>query len=136
MTRWRELPSMVVARAGDETVKAQLAQRFQDAIDEAAMRLGDTGTDDYLAGLIRQAVSSAWAYDRDFPYFIRSATPYTKVGLDNPDTLYFSEQAIAKAAEPKELYVIDGATHIDLYDRPQYVGPAVEKLAEFFAKYL
>jgi hypothetical protein len=45
---------------------------------------------DYLAGLIRQAVSSAWAYDKDFPYFVRSATPYTKVGLDNPDTLYFS----------------------------------------------
>src|SRR5256885_9262402 len=45
---------------------------------------------DYLAGLLRQAVASAWAYDRDFPYFIRSATPYTKVGLDNPDTLYFS----------------------------------------------
>ena len=45
---------------------------------------------DYLAGLIRQAVSSAWAYEKDFPYFIRSATPYTKVGLDNPDTLYFS----------------------------------------------
>ena len=50
MTRWRELPSMVAARAGDETVKTQLAQRFQEAIDEAAMRLGDTGADDYLAG--------------------------------------------------------------------------------------
>ena len=45
---------------------------------------------DYLAGLIRQALSSAWAYDRDFPSFTRSATPSTKVGLDNPDTLYFS----------------------------------------------
>ena len=50
MTRWRELPSMVAARAGDETVKVQLASRFQEAIDEAAMRLGDTGADDYLAG--------------------------------------------------------------------------------------
>ena len=45
---------------------------------------------DYLAGSIRAALSSAWGYERDFPYFIRSATPYTKVGLDNPDTLYFS----------------------------------------------
>ena len=53
MTRWRELPSMVVARAGDETVKAQLAQRFQDAIDEAAMRLGETDADAYLAGWTR-----------------------------------------------------------------------------------
>ena len=50
MTRWRELPSMVVARAGEETVKAELAPRFQEAIDEAAMRLGDTGADDYLLG--------------------------------------------------------------------------------------
>ena len=41
---------MVAARTGDETVKSQLAPRFQEAIDEAAMRLGDTGADDYLAG--------------------------------------------------------------------------------------
>jgi hypothetical protein len=50
VTRWRELPSMVAARQGDEVVKAELAPRFQEAIDEAAMRLGDTGSDDYLLG--------------------------------------------------------------------------------------
>jgi hypothetical protein len=48
---------MVTARADDETVKAELAPRFQEAIDEAAMRLGDTGADDYLAGWNR----SPWA---------------------------------------------------------------------------
>jgi hypothetical protein len=31
----------------------------------------------------------AWAYERDFPYFVASTGPYTKMGLDNPDTLYF-----------------------------------------------
>jgi len=50
VTRWRELPSMIAARSGDETVKAELAPRFQEAIDEAAMRLGETGADDYLMG--------------------------------------------------------------------------------------
>ena len=59
MTRWRELPSMVAARAGDETVKSQLATRFQEAIDEAAMRLGDTGADDYLAGWERSSWTEA-----------------------------------------------------------------------------
>lgn len=59
MTRWRELPSMVAARAGDQTVKAQLAARFQEAIDEAAMRLGDTGADDYLAGWERSPWTEA-----------------------------------------------------------------------------
>ena len=53
MTRWRELPSMVAARAGDETVKAELAARFQEAIDEAAMRLGATDSDAYLDGWTR-----------------------------------------------------------------------------------
>jgi len=50
VTRWRDLPSMVAARSDEETVKSELAPRFQEAIDEAAMRLGDTGADDYLAG--------------------------------------------------------------------------------------
>lgn len=62
---------------------------------------------DYLAGMIRQALSSAWSFDKhsdiDFPYFIRSATPYTKVGLDNPDTLYWS----ARIREDAE-YVVTG----------------------------
>ncbi len=58
---------------------------------------------DYLAGTIRAALSSAWSFERDFPYFVRSATPYTKVGLDNPDTLYFS----ARIRDDAE-YVVTG----------------------------
>lgn len=59
MTLWRDLPSMVAARAGDETAKVQLAARFQEAIDEAAMRLGDTGADDYLDGWTRSPWTAA-----------------------------------------------------------------------------
>ena len=50
LTSWRDLPSLVVARDGDQVTKLPLSPRFQEAIDEAAMRLGDTGSDDYLAG--------------------------------------------------------------------------------------
>jgi hypothetical protein len=50
ITYWRELPSLVVAREGDVVAKSPLPQRFQEAIDEAAMRLGDTDADAYLAG--------------------------------------------------------------------------------------
>ena len=50
ITYWQDLPSMVVAKLGDETVKVQLAQRLQEAIDEAAMRLGASDSDAYLAG--------------------------------------------------------------------------------------
>lgn len=52
------------------------------------------------------------------------------------DSAYFSEQAYEKAKEPKELFKVEGATHISLYDKPEHVGPAVEKLTAFFQKNL
>ena len=49
ITYWRDIPSMVHARAGRRNrAKAELSHRFQVAIDEAAMRAGMMGTDDYL----------------------------------------------------------------------------------------
>ena len=53
MTYWRDLPSMVVAREGESVTKAPLAPRFQEAIDEAAMRLGAIDSDAYLEGWTR-----------------------------------------------------------------------------------
>ena len=54
ITYWREFPSMVVAREGSSARhKVQLPARFQVAIDEAAMRAGATGTDEYLDGWLR-----------------------------------------------------------------------------------
>ncbi len=49
------------------------------------------------------------------------------------DAFYLSERAVKKAATTdKELFVIDGATHVDFYDKPLYVDQAIKKLALFF----
>ena len=48
-------------------------------------------------------------------------------------TKWYSEDSVAKAKDPKELYVIEGLTHADLYD---HVDEAGKKLVEFFGKYL
>lgn len=50
VTEWHGIPSLVVARDGDVVAKVSLASRFQEAIDEAAMRMGETDADAYLAG--------------------------------------------------------------------------------------
>ena len=47
-----------------------------------------------------------------------------------------SVEAFQKAGGPKELAWIEGASHVDLYDKEQYVTPAVEKLGDFFAAQL
>jgi len=46
---WRAIPAQVKARVGRERVSKPLSDRFQVAIDDAAMRAGMIGTDDYLA---------------------------------------------------------------------------------------
>jgi len=76
-----------------------LTQSFADAVLEAEKIITaaphiQTEQDlaeglDYLAGSIRASLTLAWAYQRDFPFFVTSTGPYTKLGLDNPDTLYF-----------------------------------------------
>ena len=57
--RWREIPSMVVARSGETTIKIMLASRFQEAIDEAAMRLGEIDADAYTSGWNRDPWAEA-----------------------------------------------------------------------------
>jgi fermentation-respiration switch protein FrsA (DUF1100 family) len=49
---------------------------------------------------------------------------------------YFSEDAYSKAVEPKELFVVPGASHVDLYDRPEYMTITLAKLDSFFKQYL
>lgn len=47
---WRDIPAQVIARKGRrDQVKVQLDERFEKAIDRAAMRGGARSTDDYLA---------------------------------------------------------------------------------------
>lgn len=49
---------------------------------------------------------------------------------DRAHSRFFSENAYAAAKEPKELYVVEDAEHIDLYDRRERIP--FGKLAEFF----
>ena len=45
---WRDIPAQVVARAGGTTARRRLSDRFQLAIDGAAMKGGLVGMDEYL----------------------------------------------------------------------------------------
>ena len=49
ITYWRDIPSQVTVKAGRKAEKKMLSDRFQEAIDMAAMRSGAADTDDYLA---------------------------------------------------------------------------------------
>ena len=54
------------------------------------------------------------------------------------DTKYMTDEAFEKAtgAKTKELFVIDGGTHIQTYWKAEYVAQAINKLTDFFSKHL
>ena len=45
---WRDIPAQVIGRAGRNKVRQELAPRFAQAIDRAAMRAGRGSSDAYL----------------------------------------------------------------------------------------
>ena len=54
--RWRDIPMQVVARADrGESARALLPERFQEAVDAAAMVAGLIGSDDYTEQMRRVA---------------------------------------------------------------------------------
>ena len=65
-----------------------------------------------------------------------SPRPILLIVGSKADTLYYTQDCYNKALEPKEIYTIENATHVDLYDKPQFVNQVVEKLVSYFNKYL
>lgn len=45
---WRDIPAQVIVGKGRKATKIQLAERFEQAIDRCAMKVGTKNSDDYL----------------------------------------------------------------------------------------
>lgn len=60
--------------------------------------------------------------------------PLLMIAGSKADTKYMSDDAFGKATntKSKELFLLDGATHIQTYWRPEYVSQAVTKLVDFY----
>ncbi len=81
------------------------AQPFVDAIAEAERLVREAPHIEseadlleglqYLAGGISACTHMAFDYDRDHPFLQSGTGPFNKMGLDNPDTLYFGTRVQA-----------------------------------------
>lgn len=64
--------------------------------------------------------------------------PLLMMAGNKADSLYMTLDAFKEAhkSKNKELFLIEGATHIETYWKPQYVNQAMGKLTQFFGKTL
>jgi uncharacterized protein len=63
-----------------------------------------------------------------------SPRPMLFIAGDQAHSREFSEDAYQRAAEPKELFWVEGANHVDLYDRVDLIP--FDKLTSFFGRHL
>lgn len=82
-------------------------------------------------------LSSTPALMNFFPFAnieLLSPRPVLFIAGEHAHSRYFSEDAYERAGEPKELYIVPGAGHVDLYDRTELIP--FDKLAAFFTENL
>jgi fermentation-respiration switch protein FrsA (DUF1100 family) len=131
---------------GQPPPRIHIVPNTPEEVPKDAPALYREGTDYYRTPRAQHPNSQNWFLTRSIDR-IAEYSSYDRVDMISPhpllmiagseaDTRYFSEMAIEKAKEPKELFLIKGATHIDMYDRDKYVTPAVEKMSSFFKQYL
>lgn len=64
--------------------------------------------------------------------------PLLMIAGSKADSLYMTQDALPKATgtTDKEVFILDGATHIETYWVPRYVDAAIGKLTTFYARTL
>ena len=81
---WRDIPSQVMARKGRDTRKILLSQRFQEAIDRAAMRAGKGSSDAYMSEWRRETISCD---DADLEAAVQARAQELEAGFSEEDLL-------------------------------------------------
>lgn len=118
---------------------------FPDTIEQARAAAGEHGAEGFeyyrtpRADHPRAARFYTWTsidkmttFDAFAPIPLIGQRPVLMIVGTRAVTSWMSVEAYQKLVGPKNMFWVEGASHVDLYDKPQYVGPAIEKAAGFF----
>lgn len=122
---------------------------FPDTIEQARVLAGEHGAEGFEYYRTPRAQHPRSAGFLDWTSIDKMATfdafasvpligqrPLLMIAGTRAITSWMSVEAFQRAVGPKELHWIEGASHVDLYDKEQYVAPAIEKLTAFFSETL
>lgn len=145
MAQLEDIGEQLTREAGGEPLVEQLVPSPDQQTDETPSFFREAA-DYYLTDRgghpnaeNRFVVTSVGLHMAYFPFAqieTISPRPLLLIAGENAETLNFSQNAYDRAREPKELMVVPGASHFDLYDRAEHVQPAVERMVGFFAEHL
>jgi fermentation-respiration switch protein FrsA (DUF1100 family) len=118
---------------------------FPDTIEQARESGGEYGAEGFeyyrtpRAQHPRSATTLDWisvdkmaAFDAFASIPLIGRRPLLVIAGTRAVTSWMSVEAFQRAVGPKAFVWIEGASHNDLYDKDEYVGPAIKRLSAFF----
>ncbi|MFB6781303.1 alpha/beta hydrolase [Streptomyces sp. NPDC056352] len=91
----------------------------------------------------RSAKTLAWEsidrmafHDAFFAVPLIGPRPILQIIGERAVTAWMAVEAHQRATGPKEIHWIQGASHVDLYDKKKYIDPAIDKLTGFYTTHL
>ncbi|BBB01169.1 hypothetical protein RVR_8443 [Actinacidiphila reveromycinica] len=83
-----------------------------------------------------QSVDKLASFDAFHAVPLLAPRPLLQIVGSRAVTSWMAVEVHQRATGPRELHWIEGASHVDLYDRTRFIDPAVDKLAAFFGAHL
>ncbi|MEW2567271.1 alpha/beta hydrolase [Streptomyces sp. NPDC047070] len=91
----------------------------------------------------RSARTLAWEsvdrmalHDAFFAVPLIGPRPILQIIGERAVTAWMAVEAHQRATGPKEIHWIKGASHVDLYDKKEYIDPAIDRLTAFYTTHL
>lgn len=79
-----------------------------------------------------QSVDKLASFDAFHAVPLIAPRPLLQIVGSRAVTSWMAVEIHQRATGPKELHWIEGAGHVDLYDKEQYIAPAIDKLTDFY----
>jgi fermentation-respiration switch protein FrsA (DUF1100 family) len=83
-----------------------------------------------------ESVDKMAAFDAFYAVALIGDRPLLQIVGTRAVTSWMAVDVHQRAIGPKELHWIEGASHVDLYDKQEYVDPAVARLTGFYSAHL
>ncbi|GHB11352.1 hypothetical protein GCM10010330_76790 [Streptomyces tendae] len=146
--------AMLDAAAQGRTVTVRGAQApalsvFPETVEQAAAAGGEHGVEgfDYYCTprgrhersakhFVWESVDRMASFDAFHAVPLIGPRPVLQIVGTRAVTSWMAVDVHQRATGPKELHWIDGASHVDLYDKKEYVDPAIAKLTDYFTIHL
>lgn len=114
---------------------ADLPAENKEGFDYYGTKRGGKETYPNYSNVLIASVNETTLFNPGEQYADKMVQPYCGIFGENAATKICTQAFFERVTSEKELHEIKGASHVELYDKPEYIDQVIEKVVTFFNKH-